>query len=416
MASLALFGTMGSVSAQTDVTSQYIVDPGFEAVTVLTQNVVTYAKDAAANNTTLSSLQPVANWKVSGTGDAMAGGVYAYGSTNFLGGTGYLAPASDNLGHAGNALGIVNVWGAEGYYSLDVANLQPGDYTLTVNVYNSVGGTNAVANEIGFVESNGTTHYGKTTQYAVGKWTVETINFSVATASSGTIRLGYKSLGAGSAANPHLFFDNLTLTYKEAVIKSELKSTIDNITKKNEVLNNSDLASAIATAQGVYDNASATQSEVNTATANLNAAFETAKKSMSDNLNVTTLFVQNNSFETGNGNGWTFNIASDTGVKPNSNGTYTTSGIDGSYLFNTWDGTTTQKYVKQTLTNLPEGYYQLSVLYASDANLTADIINGDTRTKATATGKDTFVPVTTGKVYVADGGSLEIGATSATWY
>ena len=130
-----------------------------------------------------------------------------------------------------------------------------------------------------------------------------------------------------------------------------------------------------------------------------------------------TYNVVNNSFETGALTPWTTNGSNDTGVKPNSNGTYTTTGVDGSYLFNTWNNGAGSK-VSQTLSDLPNGYYTVTALVASDAGNTIDILAGATTKTVNAdgtNGKSQFVEGTTDKTLVSDG-SLEIGTNSATWY
>ncbi len=77
-----------------------------------------------------------------------------------------------------------------------------------------------------------------------------------------------------------------------------------------------------------------------------------------------TSFITNPSFETGDLTGWTVGSSSDTGVKPNSNATYTTEGCDGDYLFNTWwQGIP----ITQKVTGLPNGLYELKALMANDA-------------------------------------------------
>ena len=85
-----------------------------------------------------------------------------------------------------------------------------------------------------------------------------------------------------------------------------------------------------------------------------------------------TFLIENPSFETGDLTGWTVTASSDTGVKPNSNGTYATTGVDGNYLFNTyWKGNP----LTQEISGLPSGVYELKVLVASDGGtvyLTAD--------------------------------------------
>src|SRR5574344_209097 len=112
LVSLSTFGAM----AQTDVTSTYLTNANFESATAIGNSVCTYAKDTTTNKTSYARLQTVTGWTPSSVADASAGAAYAYGGTPFLGGSGYVAPTADNAGVTGNALGIVNVWGAEGYY------------------------------------------------------------------------------------------------------------------------------------------------------------------------------------------------------------------------------------------------------------------------------------------------------------
>lgn len=107
-----------------------------------------------------------------------------------------------------------------------------------------------------------------------------------------------------------------------------------------------------------------------------------------------TSFIVNPSFETGDMTGWTTVNSSDTGVKPNSNGTYATSGCDGQYLFNTW---WKGNPITQTVTGLPNGKYELKVLVANDAGEgNADkpciylLANGEHAGPVAGTSKGTF--------------------------
>ena len=74
-----------------------------------------------------------------------------------------------------------------------------------------------------------------------------------------------------------------------------------------------------------------------------------------------SFFLANPSFETGDLTGWTVGASADTGVKTNT-GDYTTAGIDGKYLFNTWwQGI----ILSQEAEGLPNGNYRLTVSLAS---------------------------------------------------
>ena len=93
-------------------------------------------------------------------------------------------------------------------------------------------------------------------------------------------------------------------------------------------------------------------------------AVATSVKEVGDDVVDYTSYITNPSFETGDLTGWTVGSSSDTGVKPNSNATYTTEGCDGDYLFNTGGQGIP---ITQTVTGLPNGLYELKALMANDA-------------------------------------------------
>jgi len=111
------------------------------------------------------------------------------------------------------------------------------------------------------------------------------------------------------------------------------------------------------------------------------------KGASDDNPVDFTVRIKNNSFETGTAEGWIYNIAAtgDTGVKDNSNATYTIENADGAYVFNTWHSSlpTGGFWVAQTVKGLPAGTYQLDALMASNA--------GNTITLAAANASVDFV-------------------------
>lgn len=304
-----LFAMLGvsTLSAQTDVTDQYLTNADFSQGDVATGTYVYgYGKDGSPYG-----LQEVTGWSsyviagdnndASYPNSGMAGAILAYGSSTALKGNNKSAPTTNpNGGTDGNCLGFMAVWGCGGYYYQNVT-LEAGVYTFETKIYNQ-SGTQDNTSYIGFIAENGTS-YVVATNPTVGQWSTQTVSFGITTATKGKIVVGYQSIGSGSGANPHIFIDGITLTYK----------TFDDVSAENPV----DVTSAIV----------------------------------------------NPSFETGDMTGWSVpEYSSDTKVWPNSNGTYTTSGVDGSYLFNTWwKGVP----ITQTVTNLPNGIYQLNVLVAS---------------------------------------------------
>jgi hypothetical protein len=124
-----------------------------------------------------------------------------------------------------------------------------------------------------------------------------------------------------------------------------------------------------------------------------------------------TKYITNPSFETGDLTGWTVGNSADTGVKPNSNATYTTEGCDGDYLFNTWwQGIPITQVVK----GLPNGLYELKALMANDAITAGNqpclylLANGQHSAAFSSTNAGTFAEGTM-QFYVTDG-TATIGA------
>ncbi|MBR6827720.1 MAG: hypothetical protein IKM76_06115 [Prevotella sp.] len=110
--------------------------------------------------------------------------------------------------------------------------------------------------------------------------------------------------------------------------------------------------------------ASATSVEdINAAIASLMDAFKNYLTNATDEVEVTSVFVVNPSFETGNTNGWTFEGSNDSGAKENSNPTYTISNADGNYVFNIWSS---GNAISQKIENIPNGNYKLTALIATD--------------------------------------------------
>lgn len=287
-----LFAMLGvsTLSAQTDVTSTYLTNAGFDDESGwITGNI----GQATVNATT--------GWTASSSGDTWYyGGAVNYGSSFTV--NSVTPPATNPDGVAeGGALGLSAGWGCTVAYKQEVT-LKAGVYILSYKAYNANTAATQAYNFIGFTTSS-TSYYGKITNFTANTWVEEEITFGLTSETTGTISVGIGAVSDGSGANAKLFIDGVTLTYK----------TFDDVSAENPV----DVTSAIV----------------------------------------------NPSFETGDMTGWSVpKYSSDTKVWPNSNGTYTTSGVDGSYLFNTWwQGVP----ITQTVTNLPNGIYQLNVLVAS---------------------------------------------------
>lgn len=95
--------------------------------------------------------------------------------------------------------------------------------------------------------------------------------------------------------------------------------------------------------------------------------------SLANPINITSTYIKNAGYETGDTKGWTTTASSDTGARSTTDNTYKNSNSEGAYLFNTWwKGTP----CTQTIASMPAGKYELSAIVASNG-ATIYLITGD---------------------------------------
>lgn len=160
-----------------------------------------------------------------------------------------------------------------------VVNLPAGKYTLTFDTY--------VTTNLKYGTSRCGVSYADKSTYkwpaSLNTWTNNEITFTLSDATDVTISMGYlKNANQGGGNSPFLFVDNVKLTYTAIVVKDVLQTALTAATTANASLSDATLATAITTAQGVYDDNDATQDEVNAAAATLNVAIELAMSAAGD--------------------------------------------------------------------------------------------------------------------------------------
>ena len=153
-----------------------------------------------------------------------------------------------------------------------------------------------------FTTTDGASFSGNVHSYPVNTWTTQTINFALASETEGTIKIGYKAGNTGSGNTPKLVVDYVKAMYNSNYTAT-LQSAIDRATILNARASDSDLATAITTAQGVLDGADNTvayQETINSAVTTLRSAITTAaaKVVLLEGENVTFMF-ENADFESG---------------------------------------------------------------------------------------------------------------------
>ena len=227
----------------------------FESSTPITGGITTYDYDAAKNGTSFSRMQVVEGWTIAENGNAKSAGVYEFGTTSFLGSKGdsYKAPTTASSTGETKALGIVAVWQASAQYKQAVT-FPAGSYIIEVPVYNTAGTTAFAKNLIGFVENDGTEHLATAKTYATGSWITEKVIFELENETAGYLSLGYTATNSGSAAMPHLFIDNVKVTYTSPIAAAYQKYQ-DALTAANEAIANEDYANVTGSEKTALQNA-----------------------------------------------------------------------------------------------------------------------------------------------------------------
>ena len=363
----ALFLFSAGAWAQTDVTSTYLTNADFEADEALTSTYLYgYGKDGSPYG-----FQPITGWTpvvLNGASDGgyansgMAGGVFSYGSATQLKGNAKEAPATNPNGEAtGKCFGFFGVWGCGGYYYQDV-NLAAGHYTITVPMYNQ-SGTQSNTTYTGFFPTSGTNRT-VAVNPTVGQWVNQTVTFDLAVATEGQIRIGYQSTGSGSGANPMLFIDCVKIEYTDPLqaSKDALQAEINTVTNEYAT----ELATAIATAQDVLDNAT-TEAELTEAKTTLHDVYLRYKNGLTAaayNNPVVTDFVVNGTFDSG------ISPWQRTGTYQNNQTANNKQGAFTGNFYENWNGSAQPNKMYQTINNIPNGTYRLDI--AAFVNRLAD--------------------------------------------
>lgn len=159
----------------------------------------------------------------------------------------------------------------------------------------------------------------------------------------------------------------------------------------------------------------------NPTTFSYTAKFIGYSNASSENPVDFTDLIVNPSFETGDMTGWTAGAKGDTGVKPNSNGTYAINNVNGNYLFNTWDGDAGNfSLTHNEVSGLANGYYRLSAIVGSNADnsivLTANGTESTITTQTDNSANKNAAAEDIEVIFNVTNGKLNFSMTSNTWF
>ena len=132
-----------------------------------------------------------------------------------------------------------------------------------------------------------------------------------------------------------------------------------------------------------------------------------------------TYLITNPSFEDGKTTGWDIDNDKAASVKQTTNNYFRGVGADGDYLlYNCLSADSTGCKISQTLTELPEGYYQVSAMVGTDEGNCVTLFANDNETivQAHSFGRYYLTQATTDSIYISKGDSLTIGIKAGRWY
>ena len=187
--------------AQTDVTSTYITNAGFDDCSAETSDVAAKTiKDYSSNG-----------WTNAAKGDYTTIAVTAYGGGKKVGSSTTPSTKKDGTTVSGNTLGIIAGWADDVIIQSGDITLPAGVYTLTVDHYLTSSTNNYTTSRFGFVTTS-TSYLVSSTSFTASTWTTETVSFILTESTTGKIQIGLKGNNNSGSGAPAVFYDDVTLT------------------------------------------------------------------------------------------------------------------------------------------------------------------------------------------------------------
>lgn len=277
-ASLALLVGSGTTWAQTDVTSTYLTNPGFDDCTAETSDVAAKTIKNYSSN----------GWTNANTGSYTTIAVTAYGGGKKVGGSTTPSTKKDGTTVSGNTLGIIAGWA-------DAVKIQSGDitlpagfYTLTIDHYLTSSTTNYISSssQFGFVTAS-KSYLVSSTTFTASTWTTETVTFTLTESTTGKIQVGLTGNNKVGSGAPAVFYDDVKLTYVPFADETDyenLNTAISTVEGKDWGFDKGEYApynyvevlNALASAKAIKQDENNLQSDVQGLTTTLNDASWTA--------------------------------------------------------------------------------------------------------------------------------------------
>ena len=287
---LALVGLAfpAGATAQTDyhdITALYLANSGFD-------EGITYGTDATGNAAT--DICEVQSWTRTSTVTYNILGTYAFGTKRTFNGASVPATGEDGTAQGG-ALALNTAQQQQLHVAQDVL-LPAGKYMIVAALYNCNASYNGGTSLTAFLPTGGTATTSKLTPIPSATWTLDTVRFELTATTAGKIRVGLKASKNKSTECAQVVIDWVRLLRDTPAgsidVDAQKQKLADLISEAEELLakkgNSSEaeaLREAVARAQALIANDSATIDDVRAMIDELNSAISALEL---DSVRITT--------------------------------------------------------------------------------------------------------------------------------
>lgn len=188
-----------SAHAQTDVTSTYLKNAGFDDG----------CKESGEFKT--STTYEITDWTGSSNFAQSVGVSIKVGSSATFNGAS--VPATNSEGKAEGGVACYSMgWNSQQVVYTQKVTLPAGMYKLSYTAYNcNTSGNSYGSNRVGFVSDAGKTYYGSKTSFTSGKWETDDVYFTLEEETSGSISVGFAAKNESSDKNAKVCIDYVKL-------------------------------------------------------------------------------------------------------------------------------------------------------------------------------------------------------------
>ena len=393
---LMLLTSMMPASAQTDVTSFFLSNYGFDSH---------FDYPASSSAEVKQEIKPIDGWTQGFTINYTITGIYEFGfKGTFNGG---VVPDKGYDGEVGGGLALSTGW-SEQFYYYQTLTLPAGKYTVSVPTYNGKGVTGGTS-MLAWIPTSGQSARSTVKSYPSKEWTLDKITFELTKATKGDLRIGYQAAANGSANSANLVIDYVKIEGTDINAKPMLQEVIEEANGfygSGNGVGADELKQAIDAAQAIYNNTEADVLTVLQSVETLKAAIQAYRnKNISEeNPLDCTSYINNPSFEDNGTNGWT-----QVSMQSQTNSSFTKKA--GTTYVEKWvdKGQKVGNASIKQLVSLPNGQYKLTVAAQNlNQNSTSQkcegawIDAGDQKTTV-------YTPADYSVVFTCISGEVEIG-------